>query len=100
MDLEGLIGFMCCSFNTERGEAEIVLNGVSPEHARKGIYSDLLKLAKHHFAGMGLERIRVSTQIGNYAVQRAWVREGFRLVEAFDTWHINAFLSHKTLGLK
>jgi ribosomal protein S18 acetylase RimI-like enzyme len=97
-DPDGLIGFMCCSFNTEKGEAEIVLNGVSPEHARKGVYSDLLNLAKQHFAGMGLERIRVSTQIGNYAVQRAWTNEGFRLVEAFDTWHVNAFLSHKSVA--
>jgi len=97
---DGLTGFMCCSLNAEKSEAEIVLNGVSPEHARKGIYSDLLRIAKKHFASMGLERIRVSTQVGNYTVQRAWVREGFCMVEAFDTWHVNAFLTHKSLVSK
>lgn len=88
-----IVGFICCTFDERQKTAEIVLNGVLRAHGGKGVYADLVRLAKQHFAEMGLASIRVSTQVGNYAVQRVWNREAFRLVEAYDTWHANAFLT-------
>ena len=91
---DSIIGFICCSFDRKAGTAEIVLNGVLHEHAGRGIYSDLVRIAQATFAKMGMQAISVSTQVGNYAVQRVWSREGMRLSHAFDTWHMNAMLSH------
>lgn len=88
-----IVGFICCSFDEEARSAEIVLNGVRSEYAGQGIYADLVRLAQAYFADLGFEVIRVSTQVGNYAVQRVWAREGLRLSHAFDTWHVNATFS-------
>lgn len=92
-DNNAIVGFICCAFNEPAGTAEIILNGVLPEHAGQGIYADLVRIAQGHFDSMGIRHISVSTQVGNYAVQRVWSREGLRLSHAYDTWHVNAMLT-------
>jgi GNAT superfamily N-acetyltransferase len=92
-----VVGFICCRLHAN-SSAEIVLNGVLASHAGKGIYGDLVRIAQRHFADLGINLIRVSTQVGNYRVQRVWNRSGFVLAEAFDTWHVNAMLTKATLG--
>jgi hypothetical protein len=37
--------------------------------------------------------MQVGTQIQNYAVQKAWINEGFNLKESLITFHVNSFLS-------
>lgn len=87
-----IVGFLCCSHDVAASTGEFVLNGVLPEFARNGIYSSLVRIALQWFHENGFARVRVSTQIGNLAVQKVWRREGFAMVEAYDTFHVNAFL--------
>jgi len=96
LDRDEIVGFICCSLDLESNVAEIILNGVLESHAGRGIYGDLLGIAQRHFAERGVRVIRVSTQVGNYRVQRVWSRHGFTLAEAFDTWHVNAMLTKTT----
>lgn len=90
-----IVGFICCSIDDIKKSAEIILNGVLRDHAGQGIYADLVRIAQQYFLEMQIESLSVSTQVGNYAVQRVWAREGLRLFQAYDTWHVNAMLSRK-----
>jgi len=90
------VAFATASWNAA-GTCEGVLYGVLPEAAGRGVYTDLIRLTREHFRHRGFNRMRVSTQIQNLAVQRAWVREGFRPAEALATIHINALLGTSRL---
>ncbi|GAA0906414.1 hypothetical protein GCM10009552_13430 [Rothia nasimurium] len=93
-DQGSIVGFICCGLDSSGISAEIILNGVLSTHVGQGIYADLVRTAQGHFKQAGIEELSVSTQVGNYAVQRVWAREGLRLSHAFDTWHVNAMLTH------
>ncbi|MFT2816903.1 GNAT family N-acetyltransferase [Leifsonia sp. A12D58] len=86
-----IVGFL--TFEVEDETAEIVLNGVHPEWAGRGIYGDLITLVQEYAAQFHFQRIVVSTQVHNISVQRAWRREGFKLSHAYDTFHINTLFS-------
>ncbi|MBN1203335.1 MAG: GNAT family N-acetyltransferase [Myxococcaceae bacterium] len=85
------IAFATCSF--EGDTSEVVLNGVHPAHAGRGIYGDLLRFIQRVSKQQGLTRMRISTQVSNFAVQKVWARNGFSLTDAYLTVHINALLS-------
>lgn len=87
-----LVAFALCSISDE-STCEGVLYGVKHEVSGKGIYSDLVRFTQQFFKEKGIKIMKVSTQVQNYSVQKAWMREGFNLKEAFDTFHINCFLS-------
>jgi len=86
-----IVAFACC----DEGEdfAEGVLYGVHPDCAGGGLYSDLIRFTQAQFKSRGAPRMHVSTQVGNYAVQKVWAREGFALDAAYDTFHVNLLLS-------
>lgn len=84
-------GFATCDVHD--GSVEIVLNAVHPAFARRGHYGTLLRHLLHHYAGAGLARLSISTQIWNYTVQRQWARAGLLLARAYDTFHIDRRLA-------
>lgn len=89
------IGFATCSFNLAKSECEGVLYGVHPNHSGGGVYSDIIRFTQQYFKDKGYQKMFVSTQVQNFAVQKVWTREGFYIKESFDTYHINALLSDK-----
>jgi GNAT superfamily N-acetyltransferase len=91
------IAFCTCSWDRNGQSAEGVLYGVHPSAAGGGIYGDLIRFTQRHYLEAGCSRMRVSTQIENFAVQKVWAREGFVMDEALVTVHINSFLRHSVL---
>lgn len=87
-----IVAFAACQDHAD-GEAEGILYGVAPEAAGGGVYGDLIRHTQAVARARGARSMTVSTQVGNYAVQKVWAREGFNLYEALDTYHVNALLS-------
>jgi len=69
------------------GSSEIILNAVRPDAQRTGLYGAMLRAFLARAAERGDERVMISTQLQNYAVQRAWARAGFILYQSFHTLH-------------
>lgn len=84
-----IIAFATCMNDEVDGSVEILLNAVDPRHSGRGVYGSLLRHTVDFYRQCNLERIRISTQVWNYTVQRAWVREGFLLTQAYDTYHLH-----------
>jgi len=74
---------------------EGVLFGVDSEYSGRGIYGDLMTFTQQDAVRRGCSRMIVSTQIQNMAVQKAWVRRGFRLYESWNTVHLNLLMSEE-----
>ena len=87
------VGFATCSFDDSKKESEGVLYGVHPDHAGKGLYSDIIRMTQSYFKDLEYNHMWVSTQVQNYAVQKVWLREGFLLKKSFETYHINSMLN-------
>lgn len=85
-----IIGFATCALSGMDKSAEIVLNAIDPMHAGRGVYGYLLSQILLSYRTRGFTIVRISTQVWNYAVQRAWARAGFVITHAYDTYHINA----------
>ena len=68
---------------------EFVLNGVHPDHQRRGLYAALLDAAARMIAEDSISeaRLSISTQINNYGVQRVWARMGLVHSQSFYTFH-------------
>lgn len=88
-----LAAFAACRNDLGRDESEGILYGVNPQDAGGGLYGDLIRYTQAQAKSRGLRVMKVSTQVGNFAVQKVWAREGFYLFEALDTFHVNALLS-------
>lgn len=84
------VGFATCSFEGE--ECEGVLYGVMPEASGGGVYCDLIRFTQRFFKERGHRKMKVSTQVQNYAVQKVWSREGFAMSEGYLTVHINSLM--------
>lgn len=91
------IGFATCSL--DNGEAEGVLYGVIPDMVGGGVYSDIIRYTQSFFKKKGIKRMKVSTQVQNYAVQKVWSREGFYMTKSFATIHINSLLNYSHLPI-
>ena len=90
---DAVVAFACCSHGDDGDQAEGVLYGVDPANSGGGVYGDLIRFTQGEFKRRGFRRMKVSTQIWNFAVQKVWAREGFTLTRAWDTYHVNAMLS-------
>lgn len=88
-----LAAFAACQDRPNHDEAEGILYGVSPQDAGGGLYGDLIRHTQADARRQGRKVMKVSTQVGNFAVQKVWAREGFHLFEALDTFHVNALLT-------
>lgn len=85
------VGFATCAYETN--EAEIILNGIIPSVAGRGIYADLIRYILYFFKNMGFSDLKISTQAKNYAVQKVWSREGFVMQQSFFTIHLNSMMN-------
>ena len=84
---QGLVaGFL--SMEARPTETEIVLNAVRPESQGHGLYPALVIAALHRSVELEAVRCIVSTQVGNVAAQKVWVRTGFEPSHAVHTFHL------------
>lgn len=88
-----IVGFAGC--RAHDGDYEIVLNGVLPAASGRHVYGDIVSHVITHAATTSAERVTVSTQIDNLAVQRAWTTRGLRLERALNTVHVNLHRSDR-----
>lgn len=65
----------------------MVVGGVHPDYAGKGIYRDFLITGMQWCLAQGRIRMVVSTQVNNYSVQRAWAQLGFKQYRSQYTFH-------------
>jgi hypothetical protein len=86
-----VVGFAKCNYNKAESYCEGLLYGVLPNFSNKGIYTDLIRFTKNHYREIGIDTMKVSTQLTNYSVQRVWVKEKFNLSHSYDTYHINIY---------
>jgi GNAT superfamily N-acetyltransferase len=96
---EGVIcGFATMSKkNIDEGEG--VLFGVSPSFQGKGVYNLLMKGGIEWCIAQGLDKMLVSTQIINVAVQKVWIRLGFEPIQSYYTFH-KWFSEHENSNIK
>ena len=81
-----VVGFVTLLLNTP-DEGEIRLIAVAPQAQRRGIAQLLMRGAMRWFRGQGASTMIISTQVNNYAVQKAWVRVGMELSHGYYTLH-------------
>lgn len=84
-----VVGFATCALSRPGTSVEVVLNAVAPIYAGRGIYGHLLNRILLAYQTRGFASVRISTQVWNYIVQRAWAHAGFVISQAYDTYHIN-----------
>lgn len=86
-ELDGVIvGFATLQINSPE-EGEGVLFAVHPSAQRRGIYRSFTVNAMNWCADQGAQRMVVSTQVNNVAVQKAWARLGFEPQRSYYTFH-------------
>jgi ribosomal protein S18 acetylase RimI-like enzyme len=85
-DGERIAGFVTMRLN-DAEDGEMVVGGVHPDYAGKGIYRDFLIAGMKWCIAQGRIRMVVSTQVNNYAVQRAWAQLGFKQYRSQYTFH-------------
>jgi len=81
-----LKGFATLRMNTPQ-EGEGVLFGVAPFAQGQGIYRTMMIHGMQWCQQQDAERMVVSTQITNVAVQKVWARLGFEFDHAYYTLH-------------
>jgi len=84
---ERLAGFATMRENSPE-EGEGVLFGVATWAQGRGIYGDLIQRGLQWCRDQGTQRMVVSTQVTNLAVQKVWVRSGFEPSRSYYTFHI------------
>jgi GNAT superfamily N-acetyltransferase len=81
-----VVGFITLRMNSPE-ESEIALNAVAPFAQGQGIYRSLVNQSLHWAQKQSSQRMIVSTQVNNIAVQKVWARLGFTLSRSFYTFH-------------
>lgn len=81
-----LDAFATLRMNNER-EGEGVLFGVAPHAQGQGMYRAMMIEGMRWCKKQGAERMVVSTQITNIAVQKVWARLGFEMDHSYYTLH-------------
>lgn len=84
-----VIGFATCCASVDTSTLEIPLIAIHPNHSGRGVYTRLVGALMYEYKRLGISAISVSTQVWNYAVQRAWVRLGLSPDHAVETYHVN-----------
>ncbi len=86
-DWEGqVVGFATLQLNNP-DEAQAMLAGIVPEAQGHGIYRSLMIARMAWCSKQGVERLVVSTQVNNIAVQMVCAQLGFTISESFYTFH-------------
>lgn len=86
-ELQGtIVGFATMRMKNPR-EGEGILFGVIPAAQGKGIYRSLIINGMKYCLQQGAEKMSVSTQITNIAVQKVWARVGFEPYQYVYTFH-------------
>ena len=81
-----IMGFATMRLNDIR-EGEGVLFAVDPAMQGKGIYRSFILAGLTWCYEKGCDKMVVSTQINNIAVQKVWTRTGFEPLHAYYTFH-------------
>jgi GNAT superfamily N-acetyltransferase len=81
-----VVGFATLRINSPQ-EGEGVLFGVAPEAQGLGIYRSFMLSGMQWCRQQGVQRMLVSTQITNIAVQKVWCRVGFEPSHSYYTFH-------------
>lgn len=81
-----VVGFATLRVNSPN-EGEGVLFGVAPEAQGMGIYRSFMVQGMQWCKEQDVERMVVSTQVTNVAVQKVWCRVGFEPAHSFYTFH-------------
>ncbi len=81
-----LDAFATLRMNNEQ-EGEGVLFGVAPHAQGQGMYRSMMIEGMRWCKAQGAERMVVSTQITNIAVQKVWARLGFEMDHSYYTLH-------------
>ncbi len=84
-----IVGFATCEIHRYDKCVEIVLNAIDPSHSGRGFYGYLVSQVLLNYRQRGFCTVKISTQVWNYVVQKAWAHAGFTLTQAFDTYHVN-----------
>lgn len=80
------LGFIACTSHSD-GSVEIILNAVTTLAQGAGVYASLLERIVYAASIEG-KRLIVSTQVTNFRVQRAWIKQGFLPFQAMETLHV------------
>lgn len=96
-DDDEVLGFATCRFDEAARSMEGVLYGVRPSAAGRGVYTDIIRLTREVGRERGFDKMTVSTQVQNLAVQKAWIRSGFTVLRSEATVHINALLTSSAI---
>lgn len=81
-----IMGFATMRLNSSQ-EGEGVLFAVDPAMQGKGIYRSFILAGLTWCKEKGCDKMVVSTQINNIAVQKVWTRTGFEPIYAYYTFH-------------
>ncbi len=98
VERDGLaIAYATVSFDYEGLISEGILYGVMPDFSGGGVYGDIVRHTQLQSINNGMLKMRVSTQVQNYAVQKVWAREGFSITDSYLTVHINSLISKNSV---
>jgi ribosomal protein S18 acetylase RimI-like enzyme len=64
----------------------LILSAVSPEYRQAHVYTSMIQAGLRWFSDK-VDIVDLGTQIGNYSVQIAWQKLGFRIARSRYTWH-------------
>jgi RimJ/RimL family protein N-acetyltransferase len=82
------VGMATCSASSDGEHVEILLAGMASAAQGRGLYGHLLAAVEDMAAGLGAQRLVISTQTHNTKVQRAWARYGMEPFAAYETAHL------------
>jgi GNAT superfamily N-acetyltransferase len=83
---ESVVGFGTLRANSGN-EVEGLLFGVAPEYQRRGVCRSLMMHSLRWCQSQGAQKMVISTQVTNIAMQKVWCRVGFEPSHAFYTFH-------------
>jgi ribosomal protein S18 acetylase RimI-like enzyme len=81
-----IVGFLTAKLH-DTSLCEVILNGVHPDAQQQGVYPMMFSFIMDYFKNKNANRIIVSTQINNYAVQKAWAGLGLTHYASYYTLH-------------
>jgi len=87
-----IVGFTTCKINyalnrySSKKVGSLILSAVSPEYRQAQVYTSMIQAGLRWLSDK-VDIADLGTHIGNYSVQRAWSKLGFRIVRSQHTWH-------------
>ena len=87
-DADTALGLATCARSSDAEHVEVLLAGMASRAQGRGLYAHLLAAVEDMAAGLGAQRLVISTQTHNTKVQRAWARYGLEPFAAYETAHL------------